>query len=258
MAVDMFVTRFIAELNVLYPNAAEFVKTGHYDPAIQTASLPAERPLFAGLCLWNHTAGYHLPSFTQFTGSYARALKRHASYENKFRRYFEVKPNEPDIPRPGLLWRLSQWYDDGMAHEYLGCALAEAYEDREKLAIVTSDPRVDFKLKADFIVIHENKSVVISCAYGQEQDRAAIERRREAQERDAKQNTAVSSHWGNKTLQAIPKLSVFRSENNCKAYKGFTLFSDESVNDLFCRIDNLLNIKRKQAMRVQEMWQGRP
>lgn len=103
-----------------------------------------------------------------------------------------------------------------------------------------------------------DRVLVVNCSYGSQQDRAGIEYRRDLREQVAKQNTAVSSHWGNKTLEQLPKLKVFRSEQNCKCYKGLALFSDTSINNLFSEIDRAFDISRKKAMLIEDMRKRRP
>src|SRR5262245_56206632 len=143
MAVDMFVWRFRQELSRL----PKYLPVGRFDPEITLARLPAVRAVFTGGALIMHSAGYRLPAFDDFSRRYLWAIKHHPSFAAKFANYFDGT-----TPKPGLLFRLSRFYESFMTELYLYSVLAEALEDRHKIGLVLYDARVDWKQKTDAIV----------------------------------------------------------------------------------------------------------
>src|ERR1700722_4661790 len=144
MPVDMVPARFFDELDRLEP----FERRGLYDAAIQRAELPPKQAFLPGLFLFNHSAGYRLPAWKDFSKYYIAAVKKHKNFAN-FARCFTDKGEA----KPGLLYRMSGWYEDSMAHAFLYAVLVLAYEDTDHIAFVLFDARSDWKFKADFVIV---------------------------------------------------------------------------------------------------------
>ncbi len=225
MPVDMFEWRFREELNKLPP----FTPNDERDECVWRAEFPAWRALFSALCLWRHSTGYHLPSFDDFVSlcEKAYAEKHHGS---RFARYFKG-----DL-RDGMLQRISAWYESGMAETYLYVCLVEAIEDKSKAGVVLYDPRADWKLKADVVVIVNRQPMRVSAFIGDQTSRPAVEARRDTVERWRKRNTKESSHWGNTELERMPVLEIARTEGDQQIVNGVRLFSLSSINRLLGEI----------------------
>ncbi len=193
MSVDMFVSKFRRRLMELQP----YHDHGLYDPSAMHASIPAMRAAFSAAALFCHDAGYTLPEFDLFLSLYSSAARLHYDFARKFAPFFDG-----DTPADGLLYRLSVAYESYMAEAYLNVCLIEAIEDRLKQGVVLYDPRADWKMKWDSLVLCKGRVFVIN-SYWQGSGRRSVEARREATERRTKINTAVSSHWGNVEIGAF-------------------------------------------------------
>lgn len=73
-----------------------------------------------------------------------------------------------------------------MAETHLYTCLVEAIEDKTRKGVVLYDPRADWKLKADTIVILSGQSVIVSSYFGNEELRPVVEMERDAVEQCAK------------------------------------------------------------------------
>jgi hypothetical protein len=228
MSVDMFERRFRKELEKL----PLFVQNDQRDfrvwPKIgsKVAEFPAWHALFSSMCLFGHSTGYRLFSYEQFFRYCLHAYaERHPECE-RFTPYFEG-----DL-LAGMRQRIGVWYESGMAEAYLYACLVEAIEDKAKAGVVLYDPRADWKLKADVIVIINKQPMRVSAYVGEYGDRPGIEARREDIERLRKLNTSESSQWGNAELESMPLFEIARTETEMLVVNGVRLFSMNSVNDL--------------------------
>ncbi len=118
MPVDMVPARFCDELKALPP----FARVGAFDRDVAKAPLPPKQAFLPGLFLFGHARGYRLPTWESFRDYYLRAIRQHKSYAAKFARNFEMD----EEPKPGLLWRMSGWYEDSIAHAFLYSVLVLA------------------------------------------------------------------------------------------------------------------------------------
>jgi len=260
MPVDMVPARFFDELGRIKP----FQRHGQHDPAIQRAPLPPKQAFLPGLFLFNHAAGYRLPEWEHFMRYYVAAVHKHKSFEKKFSKCFtgEFDAEGKPVPKPGLLWRMSGWYEDSMAHAFLYTVLVLAYEDLDQSAFVLYDARADWKFKADFIITRSTHDAVSGVCVGiqgqNEEDRAKVEAQRDRQERDMKQNTLVSSHWNNQTYQTLASVHVSRVDGTPLVKRGFKLFSVDAMERLMVDVDSALGQPRRAPMAVESMLAYRP
>lgn len=260
MPVDMVPARFFDELRRIKP----FQRYGQPDTAIQRVPLPPKQAFMPGLFLFNHAAGYRLPEWEHFLRYYVSAVHKHKSYEAKFATCFtgEFDREGRPVPKPELLWRMSGWYEDSMAHAFLYSVLVLAYEDLDQSAFVLYDARTDWKFKADFVIIRSGPGtfggVRVSIEGQNEEDRAKVDAQRDRQERDMKRNTAVSSHWNNRTYEMLATVRVSRSAELPLVRRGFKLFSVEAMERLLKDVDAALGGPRHHAMDLQSMLVYRP
>jgi hypothetical protein len=249
MPVDMWPVRFLEELEALPP----FRRLGSYDEAIAKREAPPKQAFLPGLFLFGHARGYHLPAWDDFQRYYLKAINQHERYKDKPPFYFTGN----DEPRPGFLHRMSGWYEDSIAHAFLHSVLVLAYEDLDQSALVLFDARIDWKMKADLIVLccdgERTKALRVSI-YGQsDEGRAALEHGRDEQERHTKANTSDSSHWRNKTHGALPLLKISKTHGDVIVKQDFHLFSLEAMEQLMVDIDNTLERPRTKAMPIAKM-----
>jgi len=220
MSVDMFELRFRQELEKLPP----FVPCDVRSQRVWRMGFPAWHALFSAMCLFGHSTGYRLPSYEDFFHYCHRAYTdKHPSRE-KYIPFFEE-----DLLQ-GMRQRISAWYEAGMAEAYLYACLAEAIEDKARCGIVLYDPRADWKLKADLIVIINGRALRVSAFFGDQNERAGIEARRDTVERDRKQNTMESAHWNNSELATMPVFEIARTKDQVQVVNGVRIFSLESIN----------------------------
>jgi hypothetical protein len=226
MSVDMYERRFREELMKLEP----FVPNDTRDQRVWNAEFPAWRALFTSLCLWGHSTGYRLPSFDQFADYCEKAYCKAHPITTRFSRFFEG-----DL-RSGMMQRIGAWYESGMAETYLYVCLVEAIEDKLKRGIVMYDPRADWKLKADVVVLMRGHALRVNSFVGAVADRPQIEENRASVERVRKVNTMESAHWGNKELEGLPELMISRIDSDCQTVNGVRLFSITAINRLLGEI----------------------
>lgn len=186
--------------------------------------------------LYGHSTGYRLFSYEQFFRYCENAYcKQHPNAE-RFQRYFTGEL------LPGMQQRAGVWYESGLAEVYLYVCLVEAIEDRLNSGVVLYDPRVDWKLKGDLMVIMQGRMIMVSAYYGDEAERPGIERRRDRIERVRKINTMESAHWKNQELKRVQKLEITRTEADNQIVNGVRLFSLEAINALLREIYALCNV----------------
>ncbi|MFT4508965.1 hypothetical protein [Caballeronia sp. 15711] len=233
MSVDMFERRFRQELEKL----PKFVANDQRDRYIWAADFPAWHALFSSLCLYGHSTGYRLPSFDDFFRFVKKAYtKRHPERE-RFSHFFEQDH------LIGMTQRISAWYESGMAEMYLYVCLVEAIEDKSKAGVVLYDPRADWKLKADTIVIIQQRPLRISAYFGDQDRRPGVEAQRDSIERLRKKNTMESAHWQNAELAAMKILEIARLDHEVQVINGMRLFSLSAVNRLLVDIYATAGVK---------------
>lgn len=228
MSVDMFERRFREELNKLPPLPI----FSQRDPNVWREGFPAWRALFSSLCLWGHSTGYRLPSFDDFF-QYCRKAYTHEQHPHreKYKPYFE------GVLLPGMRQRVGVWYQSGMAETHLYACLVEAIEDKSKCGLVLYDPRADWKLKADVVVLIHGKALRVSAFEGDEAGRSSLEAHRDMVEHERKKNTSESAHWGNAELGRMKTYTIARSTAaDTSVANGVPLFSLSLVNRLLAEI----------------------
>jgi hypothetical protein len=253
MSVDMFVTRFRQELSKL----AAFKYLGQRDDRIQKANLPPGRAAFTAACLAKHTEQYQLPTYEYFSRIYTTTVGRRRDFQEKFSWLFETRAEGLE-PKPGLIHRLSQWYESGIAEEYLYTCLAEALEDRAKVGVVTYDARVDWKFKADLILLCSGHVIRVDSHRETSAGRAAVVAERELAERQTKRNTLVSSHWGNEEYSRWPVLTAVRHHGDCEMFNGFMLYSGDQVDSVLRGVYELCAVPQQRRFFMSEMMKRRP
>lgn len=214
--------RFRQELNKL----PAFVPNDERNDRVWSAMFPAWRALFSAECLFGHSTGYRLPSFDHFFEYCKHAYTKKNPKSDEYAEFFKG-----DL-LPGMRQRVSAWYESGMAETYVYVCLVEAIEDKSKCGIVLYDPRADWKLKADVIVIVRKKPMRVSAFVGEQSDRPSIEARRDVIERGRKKNTMESAHWNNVELAAMPVFEISRTDADMQTVNGVRLFSLASINRL--------------------------
>jgi hypothetical protein len=228
MSVDMYARRFLQELRKLPP----FEPNERRDPRVwprpnaKEAGFAAWRALFSASILYGHSSGYRLPSFEQFFKYCERTFTIKHPDREELRKYFEG-----DLA-PGMRQRIGVWYESGMAETFLYACLVEAIEDLSKVGVVLYDPRVDWKLKTDVVVLINGVAMRISAYVGDHGARADIEERRERIERFRKQNTPESAHWDNAQLGKMALFEIERTHDDMRIVNGLRLFSIDAVNTL--------------------------
>lgn len=240
MPVDMFERRFREELGRCGP----FVPNDARDGRVWSSKFPAWHAVFSSQCLYCHSTGYRLPSFDAFSKWCEKAYTTDV-HKRKYARFFEG-----DL-RPGMLQRMSAWYEAGMAELYLYVCLVEAIEDKAKCGIVLYDPRADWKLKADTIVIINDSHFLISAFVGAKEERAAIEAKRAAVELERKENTLESSHFGNTQLNSIEPLVIALNPSDAQVVNGVRLFKLEDINSLLEEIFTKAGCPEKMCLLTQ-------
>ena len=232
MSVDMFERRFRQEVEKL----PLFVSNDQRDNRVwpkkgaKDAEFPAWHALFSAMCLFGHSTGYRLFSYEQFFRYCMHAYVERHPEPARFERYFEG-----DL-LAGMHQRISVWYESGMAETYLYACLTEAIEDKAKVGVVLYNPRADWKLKADVIVIINKTPIRVSAYVGEQGDRPSIEARRDEIERMRKRNTLESAHWHNAELQVMPLFEIARTDTDMQTVNGIRLYSIAAVNGLLKRL----------------------
>jgi hypothetical protein len=227
MTVDMHEWRFRQELEKL---REPFTPNDERNEEVWAAEFPAWRALFSAMCLFGHSTGYRLPSFNQFSRYCRHAYTVRHPDRARFVRFFSGSLGD------GMQQRLGAWYESGMAETYLYSCLVDAIEDLGKLGLVLYDPRADWKLKADLIVIVNGKAMRVSAFVGHQEERHKVEARRDGIERERKKNTMDSAHWGNAELAAMPIFEIARTGRETQVVGGVRLFALPAVNRLLTAI----------------------
>ncbi|WP_157650373.1 hypothetical protein [Burkholderia ubonensis] len=226
MSVDMHVHRVVQEIRALPKfDRNQFV----YDKRVWRVGFPAWRALFTSHCLHGHCTGYKLPSFELFF-HYCERAYCHKNHNGKYEKYFEG-----DL-LAGMRQRVSVWYESGMAETYLYANLVDVFEDRRNDGLVLYDPRADWKLKADMIVITNGRPISISAFSGEIENRPEIERVRLEIERERKRNTLDSAHWDNAELARMKKFEISMTMDDHQIVNGVRLFSQKSIIKLINQI----------------------
>ena len=226
MCVDMFECSFIRRVRSM----PRFVPCDERDEEVWAMGFPSWRAIFSALCLYGHSTGYRLPTYSRFFNQVRYAFCHVHPDRDRFRRYFR----EPLLD--GMRQRVSVWYESGMCETFLYVCLVEAIEDKSKVGIVLYDSRIDWKMKTDLIVLVGGKAIRINAFWGEEGSRPGAERRRDEVEVARKWNTMESSHWRNRGLEDMRELRISRTDQDCQEVNGLRLFSVESVNSLLERI----------------------
>lgn len=243
MSIDMFERNFRRKLEKLAPFESNEVR----DPRVWGEGFPAWRALFSSLCLYGHSSGYRIPAFDDFFRYCKKAYTNaHYSERSRYQKYFEG-----DL-LPGMRQRVSVWYESGMAELHLYACLVEAIEDISKIGLVLYDPRADWKLKADVIVIIRKQAIRVSAFVGDLAERSNIEANRDKVEQERKKNTMQSAHWGNEELRLMPILEIARtSDIDTQVVNGVHLFSLLAVNRLLTDIYKQAGSEKGHLFQVQ-------
>lgn len=246
----MFVKRFRAELDQL----PVYERGGQFDRRVEAANVPAWRAAFTAAVLLKHVAGYKLPRFKEFEWCYVTFLRRHGSFDGKFAWLFDVEGQ----PTPGFRHRLGGWYESGMAELYLYAVLAEALEDRLKLAAVVYDARVDWKLKADALVLYGGRVFKIDSYRQGQTSRQQVTARRAVIEERVKQNTSRSTGKGIEDVDRWEELHVRRDEQDHELVRGLPLFSRSALDDLLRQLYDRIGVDEGRRVWITEMLATRP
>jgi hypothetical protein len=226
MPVDMYERRFRQELEKLPPFSNPYPR----DVRVWAQDFPAWRAIFTGICLYEHSCGYRLPSQQRYFEACRNAWCKQHPDAARFQPFFKGNL------LPGMRQRVGVWYESGMAETHLYACLVEAIEDKLKEGVVLYDARADWKLKADLVVSLLGQQIRVNAYFGDRQGRPAIEARREKLERIRKINTAESAHWGNKELPRMLQIEVARTDADALIINGVRLFPPATVNALLREI----------------------
>lgn len=250
MPVDMLVPRFFKEVERLYSGEVRsFERLGRRDRSLATCPIPPYRAIFTAGLLFGHAAGYRLPSLSQFIAVYGSAISRSDKYSigDKARLYRD--PKECCEPTDGFLHRLCGFYLDGMAHTHLYVALVQAYEDQRQYGAVASDPRVDWKLKTDIVVMSASKVVRLNIRSGAED----IVEERSAREADTKARAMASHVAGNPFYDGSAIVEVIRDAAHTEAFRGLQFFTPACLDEVIQAVDAALEVPAEFAIRYADM-----
>lgn len=240
MSVDMYARRFIQELRKLPRFEPSDRRDSRVWPQLnqKEGGFAAWRALFSASILYGHSSGYRLPSFEQFFKYCERTYTTKHPDREQLRRYFTGELV------PGMRQRIGVWYESGMVETHLYACLVEAIEDKTKIGVVLYDPRVDWKLKADVIVLINGAAVRVSAYVGDHGKRSDIEDRRDEIEHFRKKNTHESAHWNNAQIERMQLFEIKRTNTDMQEVNGLRLFSVGAINNLLqklyahARVDN--------------------
>ena len=250
MSVDMLVPRFFREIERLHPCEEQgFERQGRWDRTIANCPVPPYRAVFTAGLLFGHAAGYRLPSFKQFIATYGRAIRDNGKYPIGDKARLFQDPATCREPTSGFLHRMCGWYMDGMAHTHLYATLVQAYEDQRQLGAVASDPRMDWKLKTDLVVMSASKLVRLNINFGNEElvgDRAAREAGTKAR--------AMASHvTGNPFHDRTHMVEVVRDAEHTEPFRGLRFFTPACLDEVITEVDKALDVSAGSAIRYGEM-----
>jgi hypothetical protein len=220
MTVDMHEGKFRKLLNEL----PAFERPGSFDVRVRQIDFPAWRAIFSSLLLKGHSTGYRLPSANQFCDTCVLwYTDKHQPKD--FTKWFTDPWAEQTRNR------LLGWYESGMAETYMYVCLIDIFEDLLRDGIVLYDPRADWKLKADAVVIRDTQCFRVSCFTGTADNRGRIETKREADERERKKNTIQSSHLGNTLLPNLQEIRLAVTDSDHQVVNGLRLMSITAFNE---------------------------
>lgn len=250
MPADMLLSRFFREVERLYPDQDRwFKRAGKWDKTVASTPVPPYRAAFTACLLRGHAAGYRLPSFKQFISVYIHAIRANKKVRDKYKTRLFVDPEACEVPTPGFLHRLCGFYLDGMAHTQLYVALVQAYEDQRKIGAISSDPRVDWKLKTDIVIMSASKVVRLNIRAGTDElieDRAAREAVTKAR--------AMASHVkDNPFHDKAPVVEVVRDAAHTESFCGLRLFTPACVDEVIRSLDAALDVPPHLGIRYAEM-----
>jgi hypothetical protein len=236
MSVDMYESRFLEELN----KVNEFIPKWTRDPKVWEKDFPAWRSIFSAACLWMHGCGYRLPGFDAFFRGCKRAYTiEYDLRKDDYKKYFE----EPLLE--GMTERIGVWYESGMSEAYLYACLIGIIEDKMQSGVVCYDPRVDWKMKYDVMVILNDRIMKISAFHGSPEDRNRIVARRDVVEHARKKKTSNSSHWNNCQVKRFQEFKISRDSENRQLLNGVGLFTIDAINNLLTEIFDFADIHPK-------------
>ncbi len=220
--IDLFPCRMMTEIR----------KLPHFDQPTEeladSKDLPAYRPVFSALLLYNFTSNYKLFPCSVF----AKQLKK--AYEGH-KRSAELLPR---FDKPGFKALIKAWYQSFMMETFIYLCLAEAIEDKTKEGLVFYDTRHDFKMKYDAAVLMRGRMLTINAFRGPAANRLSTEKRRDAIERKAKINTSESAHWDNLERQRVGRIPYAVADEECMDVNGIMLPSSKSIDGLLRDIYN--------------------
>ena len=249
MPVDMLLARFFEEVDRLYPETQPFARTGCEDSTIAKMPLPTYQAVFGACLVFQHAAGYHLPDFDTFVRTFCDSLKvRMDRGETRWAKLFE-DAGRCTQPVPGFRHRLGGFYINGMAHTHLYATLVQAYEDQRRIGAVLWDPRVDWKLKTDLVVLTPWRAVRIDIHGGSEEVIAS----RADQERETKAAAGASSHEGNPFYDKTRVVRALSHSPHVEERHGLWFLSAAHINDVIAQVDAALGVPKKLAIRYESM-----
>lgn len=250
MPVDMLLSRFFREVEQLYPDQdRKFQRTGTWDRRVASCAVPPYRAVFTACLLRGHAAGYRLPSFKQFTSVYVHAIFANEKIPDRDKACLFVDPKTCDEPTPGFLHRLCGFYLDGMAHTQLYVALVQAYEDQRKIGAVASDPRVDWKLKTDIVVMSASRVVRLNIRFGSDE----LIEDRTTREAVTKARAMASHVTGNPFHERAPVVEVVRDAAHTETFYGLQFFTPACVDEAIRSLDAALDVPPHLGIRYAEM-----
>lgn len=193
-------------------------------PSARAIDFPAWRAIFTSQLLRGHSTGYRLPTLKGFLQICERWYTA-PSLNDAYVRHFQ------DNRRPETLNRLRAFYETGMTETYVYVCLVDMFEDTLRDGIVLYDPRADWKLKLDALVLRDGHIFSVNIYWGDPARRPDVEARREIVERQRKRNTIQSSHFDNSELARGIRLDLAVSEDDHQNVNGLRLMSIPTFNE---------------------------
>jgi hypothetical protein len=246
VAADMHERKFIRRLSD-QDLAFRPANASSISQEVWRIKFPAWRALFTSLLLNGHSTGYRLPTCNEFYRYCKRAYTQPAppSDSSHIRRIEDLRGWFDGKYEPQIEERLRVFYESGMAETYLYVCLVDAFEDALNEGVVFYDPRHDWKLKGDVTAVVRGRIFLVSLFRGAIEGRPLVEARRDLIEREHKQNTMNSAHWGNRELKRWTKMEVSIVEGDCQCVNGFRLTSHRAIHELIDRICDGTGIEQR-------------
>jgi hypothetical protein len=244
---DMFPQRFLEEVD----KVPAYRRLGEFDPEMWRASAVQGCAIWASLFLKGHADGYRVPTQDEYVASYVDSMRKRRNFADDFAWMFEGEGGRGD-PRPGLLHRMSSFYEEGVAMGMPYACLSAAFEDGpQKDGWVVYDAKADFKCGIDLFVICAGRAVWIDARYRGGTPREETVGARKAHETETKWNTAGPG-TDNASRKTTDCFVLERGRDDDMLRNGFRLYGPNAINELTAQLFDYFGVHRRKRSRVSE------